>query len=66
MLENGIINQPCDRSRAEVINLRQGIAKKRCPICERLFKSSKSKAVFCDYCREYSESYKFSDWMRYS
>lgn len=61
MLENNIYSQQSEHNRADVLNLRQGIAKKRCPICDRLFKSSKTKSVFCDYCREYSESYKFSD-----
>ncbi len=66
MLEGSTINQQKNLNRSDIFNLQQCISKKRCPICERLFKSSKSKAMFCDYCREYSESYRFADWMRYS
>lgn len=66
VLDNRPALVPNERYRMKSANFNPEAAKTRCPICERLFKSAKKKAVFCDYCREHSESYKFSDWMRYS
>lgn len=34
-----------------------------CAICERAFFSDEKHALFCDFCKNHSETYRFADWL---
>lgn len=34
-----------------------------CAICERAFFSDEKHVLFCDFCKNYSETYRFADWL---